>query len=120
MPNMDVDCKRTEVTLSSLAKRVQDLQKENEKLRTASHAIYQLNDELYTKSMDVTRTLQIKSEKGKPIASLARFCYAFRTVLENNQLGKEGGDYVESNWSCCHTGMEQMMINQRRRTGLLT
>ena len=80
--NMDLDSKRTNITVSALAKRVEEMEKANETLRTENMSISKQNQELVTTYMDRVPTTSGRAKKHKLLSSLPRIYYGFATDLE--------------------------------------
>lgn len=67
-----------EVTFSTLAKRVQELEKENDEMRTENRSVSELNDDLVSEKMDAspTPTAEIgKTSLCRCFQHILWFCY---------------------------------------------
>lgn len=79
---MDLDLRRTGITINALAKSVEDLETRNEELWTQNLSTMKMNEELVTKRRDCVPTYRGRAKKYTLLASLPRKLYGFTTDLE--------------------------------------
>lgn len=83
---MDMHYKRTEATVSSLAKLALELQMENEELPIEKLSIATFYDDLVTKRIEASPTPQDRTKKYKIILSLPHMYYVFAMYIKTNIL----------------------------------